>query len=61
MLTPYIQPLGTLPTAHGTSFAGPHCGHSTHVGTCASCQRRQMAKWAAQLKQAQAQGGSRTS
>jgi hypothetical protein len=61
MLTPYIQPLGTLPTAHGTSLAGSHCGHRVHVGTCASCQRRQMAKWATQLQQAKAQQRNGTS
>lgn len=25
------------------------CGHTTHVGTCAACQRAQLAKWRAQL------------
>ena len=25
------------------------CGHKTHVGSCASCQRAQLAKWQAQL------------
>jgi hypothetical protein len=60
MLTPKTHQLGTLPTAHGTWLPGGYCGHRTHVGTCAVCQRRQMAKWAAQLQQATAQKGSRT-
>jgi hypothetical protein len=25
------------------------CGHVAHVGTCAECQRIQLAKWQAQL------------
>ncbi|HTP22128.1 MAG TPA: hypothetical protein VMJ65_21145 [Solirubrobacteraceae bacterium] len=25
------------------------CGHAAHVGTCAACQRAQLAKWQAQL------------
>jgi hypothetical protein len=25
------------------------CGHTAHVGTCAQCQRAQLAKWEAQL------------
>jgi hypothetical protein len=28
------------------------CGHEGHVGTCAVCQRMQLAKWQAQLAQA---------
>jgi hypothetical protein len=27
------------------------CGHPAHVGTCAVCQRAQLAKWRAQLAQ----------
>jgi len=27
------------------------CGHTAHVGTCAACQRAQLAKWRAQLSQ----------
>jgi hypothetical protein len=27
------------------------CGHTAHVGTCAACQRAQLAKWRAQLAQ----------
>ena len=27
------------------------CGHTAHVGTCAACQRAQLAKWQAQLAQ----------
>jgi hypothetical protein len=27
------------------------CGHTTHVGTCAACQRAQLAKWREQLAQ----------
>ncbi len=27
------------------------CGHTAHVGTCAACQRAQLAKWSAQLAQ----------
>jgi hypothetical protein len=60
MLTPKTHQLGTLPTAHDTWLPAAACGHRTHVGTCAACQRRQMAKWAAQLQQATAQEGSRT-
>src|SRR5690242_17482044 len=25
------------------------CGHARHVGTCAACQRTQLARWEAQL------------
>jgi hypothetical protein len=60
MLIPKTQQLGTLPTAHGTWLPGAPCGHGTHVGTCAACQRRQMAKWAAQLQQVTAHTGSST-
>jgi hypothetical protein len=60
MLTPKTQQLGTLPMAHGTWLPEAPCGHRTHVGTCAECQRRQMAKWAAQAQEATAQAGSRT-
>lgn len=28
------------------------CGHSVHVGTCAMCQRAQLARWRAQLAEA---------
>lgn len=27
------------------------CGHTTHVGPCAACQRAQLAKWREQLAQ----------
>jgi hypothetical protein len=27
------------------------CGHTAHVGTCAACQRAQLAKWQNQLAQ----------
>ena len=27
------------------------CGHTAHVGTCAACQRAQLAKWREQLAQ----------
>jgi hypothetical protein len=27
------------------------CGHTAHVGTCAACQRAQLAKWRDQLAQ----------
>lgn len=30
------------------------CGHIRHVGTCAACQRAQLARWQAQLTQASA-------
>jgi hypothetical protein len=60
MHTPRIQQMSTLPTAHGTWVPGTPCGHRTHIGTCAACQRRQMAKWAAQLQQVTAQTGART-
>jgi hypothetical protein len=60
MLTPNTQQLGTLPTAHGTGVPGATCGHQTHVGTCAECQRRQIAKWAAQLQSATALSTTRT-
>jgi hypothetical protein len=60
MLTPKIRQLGTLPTAHGAWPADVACGHRSHVGTCASCQRRQKARWAAQLQQATMQGGGPT-
>jgi hypothetical protein len=60
MLTPNTQQLGTLPTAHDTVAPGANCGHRTHVGTCASCQRRQISKWAAQLQSATALSTGRT-
>jgi hypothetical protein len=60
MLTPKTQQLGTLPTAHATWLPGAPCGHPMHVGTCAACQRRQMAKRAMQLQEATARAGSRT-
>jgi hypothetical protein len=28
------------------------CGHRAHVGTCAACQRVQLARWRAQLDEA---------
>jgi hypothetical protein len=59
MLTPRAHQLGTLPTAHGTLLREAPCGHSTHVGTCGACQRRQMAKWEAQLQEANAQANNR--
>jgi hypothetical protein len=31
--------------------AAKACGHTAHVGTCAACQRAQLAKWNAQLAQ----------
>lgn len=31
---------------------GRPCGHAQHVGTCASCQRTQLARWRTQLAQA---------
>jgi hypothetical protein len=60
MLTPRTHQLGTLPMAHGTWLPEEACGHGAHVGTCPACQRRQLAKWAAQVQQAAAQAGSRT-
>jgi len=27
------------------------CGHGAHVGTCAACQRAQLARWGTQLAQ----------
>lgn len=54
MLTPHIQQLGTLPTAHATRLPEAPCGHQKHIGTCAACQRRQIARAAAQLQQATA-------
>jgi hypothetical protein len=59
MVTPKIDQVGTLPTAHGTSIPEASCGHRRHVGTCPACQRRQMAEWAAQLQQATALAWSR--
>jgi hypothetical protein len=29
------------------------CGHRDHVGTCPQCQRAQLARWRAQLNEAQ--------
>jgi hypothetical protein len=34
--------------------SGCGCGHTRHVGTCAACQRLQLARWRAQLAEAQA-------
>jgi hypothetical protein len=31
------------------------CGHTRHVGTCAACQRAQLARWRAQLREASSQ------
>jgi len=37
-----------------TKPSGEHklCGHPVHVGTCAMCQRAQLARWRAQLAEA---------
>jgi len=35
-----------------SSGIGKACGHVAHVGTCASCQRRQLARWRTQLAEA---------
>jgi hypothetical protein len=59
MLTPKIQQLSTLPTAHGEWLPGAHCGHRTPVGTCAACQRRHMAE-VTQLPHDSAQTPGRT-
>jgi hypothetical protein len=41
-------------STHGFSPAPPRpCGHARHVGTCAACQRTQLARWHAQLTQAE--------
>ena len=37
-----------------TSSAGNWCHHRGHVGTCAACQRAQLARWRVQLAQAAA-------
>ena len=42
-----------------TAGAGRSCQHSTHVGTCAACQRAQLARWEAQLSHAAAMSQSR--
>jgi len=44
MLTPKIQQLGTLPTAHGRWLAGTHCSRGTRACACAACGRRQRAE-----------------
>ncbi|MDQ6822684.1 MAG: hypothetical protein M3076_20505 [Actinomycetota bacterium] len=40
-------------TRSDTPESGRTCGHAHHVGTCASCQRAQLARWRTQLIQAQ--------
>jgi hypothetical protein len=59
MLTPNTRQMSPLPTAHGAWPAAETCDHRGHVGTCAACQRRQIAKWSAQLQQATAQANER--
>ena len=45
------------PIVHNTHMHSAHgeksCGHARHVGTCAECQRAQLARWSVQLAQAQ--------
>ncbi len=38
------------------AVVGKPCGHIDHVGTCPACQRSQLAKWQAQVAQAQSAG-----
>lgn len=33
------------------NYAEKPCLHSAHVGTCAACQRAQLARWQVQLSQ----------
>jgi hypothetical protein len=40
-------------TMQAQSRAPKSCGHIHHVGTCGPCQRAQLARWHAQLTQAQ--------
>jgi hypothetical protein len=46
-----------------TTARGPRCGHMHLVGPCAACQRAQLARWRAQLAEAQSarDNGSRSS
>jgi hypothetical protein len=46
--TEKFEPRGESQTVRVTK----QCGHEGHVGTCAVCQRMQLAKWQAQLAQA---------
>jgi hypothetical protein len=43
-------PAGFAHSAQAHSARAPKpCGHVRHVGTCAPCQRAQLARWNAQL------------
>jgi hypothetical protein len=43
-------PAGSELNAQAHSAPAPKpCGHVRHVGTCALCQRAQLARWRAQL------------
>ena len=45
-------PAASAAPVHGQlGDAAKACGHAAHVGTCAACQRAQLAKWRAQLAQ----------
>ena len=37
------------------------CGHVRHVGTCAACQRAQLARWRAQLSEVERLAQARVS
>ena len=49
----------TKPTMGSSSGPGTRpCGHARHVGTCPDCQRTQLARWRAQLINAQQVGSA---
>jgi hypothetical protein len=45
--------LEAFPAAHAPRVAIKPCGHLRHIGTCAACQRAQLARWNMQLADAQ--------
>ena len=56
MRTPSVDAVRTLPTAHEPDRGRP-CGHRVHLGSCAECQRVQLARWAEQLADASRNSG----
>lgn len=51
MLSTQTSSTGTKPVRVQLGQAAKPCGHTSHVGTCAACQRAQLAKWRDQLAQ----------
>lgn len=51
MLRTQNSPTAATPVRVQLGQAAKPCGHTAHVGTCAACQRAQLAKWRDQLAQ----------